>query len=413
MNFREQFYYPTDSIYVDSAATTQILKKAAEAQFTYLENGRGTLGRGVGPLSKKCEALFKNIKQKIASYYQIKSNQLILTKNATESLNLAVLNLVENLQAGDKILISSLCHNGAILPLIKMTQQKNIELIIIPHTKDYIDDVVFIDKYLNDKAVRAVVFNQIANATGIVSDVERILSTIKKHNKNRSSESKIHSLLDYSSAMLMGMPNKKLIDQADFIILSFHKVYGSSLGGVVIGRKFLDENDVQPLLYGGGMVHELHLDKDVKKSLVSDEERQFMAGVFDLSALVGTEVALQWLVENQVEHDQHIRGLTNYLYDGLININGITILGSKENRFSVVAFHHRDYSATDIGLVLAQSGIDLRVGKHCSDLFFNQKNIPEIVRISLAAYNTKEEVEQILEIIKNLPQKLWSQVSKS
>lgn len=377
-------------VYLDNAATTQKPLQVIETIDNYYRLYNSNIHRGVHYLSQQATQAHENARDHIRRFINAgHSHEIIFTRGTTEAINLVASSFVKKfLKAGDTILVSNLEHHSNIVPWQIACEDKNMNLGVIP-INDSGD--IMIDEYkrlLTDK-VKMVAVTHVSNALGTVVPLKEIISLA--HDKG------IPVLVDGAQSVAHFEVDVQDLD-ADFYCFSGHKIYGPMGIGVLYGKeKWLEE---MPPYQGGG---EMIKDVTFEKTTYNELPFKFEAGTPSVSDTLGLDSALTYL-ENlglkDVETWEH--ELLTYALAKFRELDNIKIIGTPVQRTGVISFLPHNIHPYDMGTILDKLGFALRTGNHCAQPLMTRLGITGTIRASFAVYNTKEEVDQLMEAIKKV-----------
>ena len=372
-------------VYLDNAATSQKPNQVIEAIDFYYKNYNANVHRSIHQLGEEATAKFEEAHQKIADFINADSYQnIVLTKNTTESLNLVAYSLTADLKKGDEVAISQMEHHSNFVPWQQLAKLRGLTLNFIK-----IDE----EGKLDDESIK----KNITKKTKIVSltHVSNVLGTINPIKEIARIAHEVGSLIVVDGAQStphMPVDVKKL--DADFYAFSGHKMLGPTGVGVLYGKKELLEN-MQPFLYGGEMIREVRFD-DTK---FNELPWKFEAGTPNIAEGIGLGVAIDYLKKIGMEKiHQRDKELVNYAIKRLKEIDNVTIYGPKE-RGAVIAFNVDKVHAHDVSQILDSEGVAIRAGHHCAMPLHSILGINSTARASFYLYNTEEEVDVFINAI--------------
>lgn len=386
------------TIFFDNAATTQKPLVVIRSMTELWENGVTAVGRSSGKLARSQMELLEKAQSEIARFLGARSDELVITKSATEALNLVAENFCQLVNEDEKILLSVTNHHSNIAPWLR--RKKDAVLRLKNNEKGLIDQRE-LRKILENEKVRLVSITWVSNVLGGRENLAQIAEIIKRVNQKR--ERQIFLVVDGAAAMLEEKINWRKIE-AEALVVSGHKMYGPAIAGVLVKKELLLSGDFAPMLYGGGMLKSLNLAGEI--ILGERMEQRWRAGVTDLVSVVGWAAACEWLAENRAEKDKFLTTLVSELVNGLQKIPGIQLLGASE-RGHVVSFVYDGYATVDVMAYLASQGVLAREGLHCCQPLHESLALPSSIRLSLAHYNDIEEVTKVLQLLCQVPQVLW------
>ena len=368
-------------IYLDNAATSQKPWQVIKAIEHYYTTLNSNVHRGVHHLSQRATDAFEASRKKIADFINAANDyEVIFTRGTTESINLVAHSFGKQfVQPGDVIIISALEHHSNIVPWQMLCEERNAILKVIP-----VNDTgtLLLDpfKEMLDDRVKLVSVNYVSNSLGTINPVREIIELSHSHN--------IPVLLDAAQAVQHIPIDVQELD-VDFLAFSGHKMYGPTGIGVLYGKeKWL--NKMPPYQGGGEMIRSVTFEK----TTYNDLPFKFEAGTPNIEAAICLGAAVDYINDTGLEHiGQYEHELLVYATSKLAEIDGIRLIGTAENKASVVSFTVGSIHPYDIGVILDHLGIAVRTGHHCTQPLMDYFCIPGTVRASLAFYNTKEEMD--------------------
>ena len=369
-------------IYFDSAATSQKPKVVIEAIKEFYEKHNANIHRGIHKLAEESTLMYEEAHQKVADFINADFEEIIFTKNTTESLNLLAYSLLNDLKENDEIILSQMEHHSNIVPWQQLAKPKRIKINYIKVTEEGRLDLAHLKSLINEKT-RIVSITQVSNLLGTVNPVKEISKII--HEKN------IIFIVDAAQSVPHMKVDVKDID-ADFLVFSGHKMCAPTGIGVLYGKKELLEK-LNPFLYGGDMIKEVTFEN----TRFNDLPWKFEAGTPPIAEGIALGAAVVYLsgigMENIEEYENE---LTSYLYKKLKEQKDVKIYGP-EKRSSLVSFNLEGIHPHDVATILDSEGIAIRAGHMCAmPLVKEVLNESAVCRVSLYFYNTKEEIDNFI-----------------
>ena len=379
-----------DLVYFDNAATTQKPQSVIDSISNYYEKYNSNIHRGVHSLAEKATNEFEKTRTKIKKFINANSNtEIVFTRGTTEGINLISSSLGKyKFSEGDEIIISEMEHHSNIVPWQMLAKEKNLKLNTINVTDEGKIDLNDFKNIISSKT-KLVSLVHISNTLGTVNPIKEIVEICNTNN--------IISVIDGAQASAHSVIDVQNIN-CDFYVLSAHKMYGPTGVGVVYGKEKLLE-EMPPYMGGGEMI------KEVKFSGTSynDLPYKFEAGTPNIGDVIGFKEAINY-IEN-LGKDQIIQyedKLRDYAQKELNSIDGFRIIGNSENKIGIFSFTIENFHYYDLGLLLDAKGIAVRTGHHCTQPLMDKYNLDGTARVSLALYNTEEEVDFFVDSVKNL-----------
>jgi cysteine desulfurase/selenocysteine lyase len=372
-------------VYFDNAATTQKPKVVLDALDAYYASYNANIHRGIHQLAEKATAAFEATRTAVKEFLNANSTEeIIFTYGTTDSINLVARTFGEKyLNAGDEIIITSLEHHSNIVPWQMLCERKGCVLKVIPI--DEHGDIILeaFDNLLTAKT-KLVSVVHVSNALGTINPIEYIIP------KAHAVGAKV--LVDGAQASSHLAIDVVALD-VDFYALSAHKLFGPTGTGILYGKKEL-LLEMPPYRGGGEMIKEVTFEK----TTYADLPYKFEAGTPNIADVIAFKYALDYFqsLDKEALH-AHEDDLLVYATAALKEIGGIRIIGEAKKKVSVVSFVLEGVHPQDIGILLDQQGIAVRTGHHCTQPLMQCFNIPGTVRASFAPYNTREEIDLLVE----------------
>ncbi|MEM5821092.1 MAG: cysteine desulfurase [Candidatus Aenigmatarchaeota archaeon] len=381
-------------IYFDNAASTQkprcVIEKIKEIYEKYYAN----IHRGIHTLSQEASEEYENAHKVVADFINAKFEEIIFTRNTTESINLIAYSYaLNNLTKDDEILISVMEHHSNILPWQFVAKKIGCKLTYVGLNKDYEIDLEDFKEKISKKT-KIVAITHVSNVLGSENDIEEIIKIAHENNSI--------VLIDVAQSISHKKIDVKKLD-ADFIVFSSHKMLGPSGIGVLYGKKDLLE-EMPPFLYGGDMIK----DVDFYSAEWNDLPWKFEAGTPNIVDGIAFAEAIKFLEKIGMENiEKHLKDLTKYFLERFSELKGFRIVGNTkvDKRAPIFSFVHEKLRAHEIAKILDLEGIAIRSGYHCAHPLMRYLNLYDIggtARASLYIYNTKEEIDKFIEVLKKI-----------
>ena len=377
-------------VYLDNAATSQKPKAVIDAIVRYYERDNANIHRGVHYLSQQATEEFEAARKAVQLFLDAASpSEIIFLRGATEAINLVAQTYGRvHVGAGDEVLITAMEHHSNIVPWQMLCQEKGAKLRIAP-----INDSgeLILDEFgrLLTPRTKMVAVGHVSNALGTINPIARIIKMA--HAKN------IPVLVDGAQAVPHIPVNVQELD-CDFYVFSSHKLYGPTGVGILYGKQALLEA-MPPYQGGGDMISSVTFEKTTYNKV----PHKFEAGTPDMSGAVGLRAAIEYInhlgLENIAAHEHELLG---YATQKVSAIPGVRIIGTAKEKAGVLSFVIEGVHPHDIGTILDQEGIAIRTGHHCAQPVMERFGIDATARASFALYNTKEEVDALVEGIKKV-----------
>jgi cysteine desulfurase/selenocysteine lyase len=378
-------------IYFDNAATSQKPRAVIEALQRYYERDNANVHRGIHELSNRSTAAFEAARARTAKFINAKTpEEIVFVRGTTEGINLVANSWgYRNLKAGDVILLTEMEHHSNIVPWQILAERVGAKIAYVPVTGDEgLLDLSKLDSLLT-KDVKFFSMVHISNSMGTVNPVAELCARARKLG--------ITTLVDGAQSAGHTPVDVQAIG-CDFFVFSGHKICGPTGIGALWGRQEL--LDGMPPYQGGG---EMILTVSYQKTEFKKAPHRFEAGTPDISGPVGLHAAMDYLDgigrENIWKHDQD---LANYAYEKLAALGNIRLFGPKQNRAGLVSFLLKDVHAHDVVALADQAGVALRGGHHCTQPLMHKLGVESTARASFYFYNTREEVDRFVEVVKEI-----------
>ncbi|WP_085537647.1 aminotransferase class V-fold PLP-dependent enzyme [Massilibacteroides vaginae] len=386
----EETIYGKPLVYLDNGATTQKPKRVVEK----IEQGYYTLNanihRGVHYLSQKATEAHEEARKTAQSFLNAKSsNEIIFTRGTTEAINLIASSFSEEfMEAGDEVIVSAMEHHSNIVPWQIQAARKGISLKVIPITEK---GELCMDSYksLFSEKTKLVSVTHVSNVLGTVNPVTEIIEEAHKRG--------VPVLLDGAQAV----PHIKVDVQAldvDFYVFSGHKIYAPTGIGILYGKEEWLEK-LPPYQGGGEMIASVSFEKTVFNELPF----KFEAGTPDYIGSTALAEALNYVTNIGIDNiSAYEDELLRYATERLKAIEGMRIFGEAKHKSCVISFLVGNIHHYDMGMLLDRLGIAVRTGHHCAEPLMRELGIEGTVRASFALYNTKKEIDTLIEGIERV-----------
>lgn len=382
--------YDHPLVYLDNGATTQKPLCVLDAMREEYLNVNANVHRGVHYLSQQATDLHEQAREKVRKFINAGSvNEIIFTRGTTESLNLVVSSFCDGFMSeGDEVIVSVMEHHSNIVPWQLQAARKGISLRVIPMNDK---GELLLDEYekLFTERTKIVSVTHVSNVLGTVNPVKEIVRIAHEHG--------VPVMVDGAQSTPHFAVDVQDID-CDFFAFSGHKMYGPTGVGVLYGKE--DWLDRMPPYQGGGeMIESVSFEKTVFEHLPF----KFEAGTPDYVATHGLATAIDYIssigIDNISRHEQE---LTKYCMERMQEIDVIRLFGTANDKDAVVSFLVGDIHHLDMGTLLDRLGIAVRTGHHCAQPLMIRLGIQGTVRASFAMYNTKQEIDVLVEGIKRV-----------
>jgi len=374
-------------VYLDNAATSQTPQQVITAIVDYYKNYNANIHRGVHALSQEATDIYEQARIKIQTHFNAaKSHEIIFTSGTTHSINIVANGFSSLIKKDDEILVSAMEHHSNIVPWQMLCERTGAVLKVIPMNQEGELLMNVYDDLLSDKT-KLVFCNHISNALGTINPIEEIIS--KAHKVGAA------VLIDGAQAAPHLIADVQKLD-VDFYTVSAHKICGPTGVGMLYGKEeWL--NKLPPYQGGGEMIAEVTFEKTTYANL----PHKFEAGTPNICGGIAFGAALDYM--NAIGFNEiaaYENELLTYATKELLGIEGLKIYGTAKNKTSVISFNIKDLHPYDIGSILDKLGVAVRTGHHCAQPIMDFYGIPGTVRASFSFYNTKEEVDVLVNSVK-------------
>lgn len=376
-------------IYFDNGATTLKPRILGETISDYYDHYSANAHRGDYDISLKVDALYENTRELVKEFIHAKkSKEISFTAGATDSLNRIIFGYCKyNLQKGDEVLITKSEHASNVLPWFELASQIGIQVGYIPLTENLQVTMENVKKSITEKT-KVISLAHITNVVGDIRPIREI--TEYAHQKG------ILVIVDGAQSV----PHMKVDVQEldiDFLAFSAHKMCGPTGVGVMYGKEDLLQQ-TKPLLFGGGMNASFEPEGT---RIYHDIPSLFEAGTPNIAGVIGFGSTLAYLQEIGMEviHQKEIE-LCQYAKKRLQEIEDITVY-NEVSESGIIAFNKKDIFSQDLAIYLNKYNICVRAGNHCAKILKGEIGIKNTCRMSFYFYNTKEEIDKVIEVLKN------------
>ncbi|MGB7264656.1 MAG: cysteine desulfurase [Terracidiphilus sp.] len=375
-------------VYLDNAATSQKPRAVIDAIVRYYQHDNANIHRGVHTLSMRATEAHDEAREIVRHFIQAAdANEIIFVRGATEAINLVAETYGRaNVGEGDEVLITAMEHHSNIVPWQMLCEEKRAHLRVAPINDAGELELDAFEKLLSPRT-RIVAVAHVSNALGTVNPLRKIIQLAHAQG--------VPVLVDGAQAV----PHMPVDVQAlgcDFYAFSGHKVYGPTGIGVLYGKEELLA-EMPPYQGGGDMISSVTFEKTTYNVV----PYKFEAGTPDIAGAIGLGVALEYVMGLGMERvAAHGQDLLAYATEKVGAIDGVRLIGTAPCRAGVLSFVLEGVHPHDLGTILDQEGIAIRTGHHCAPPVMDRFQIPATARASFAVYNTKEEVDALVEGIR-------------
>jgi len=378
-------------VFLDSAASSQKPRQVIDAMTAYYTHDHANVHRGIHTLSERATDAYEGAREKIRAFINARSHrEIIFTRNTTESINLVAGSWGRaNLGPGDAVVLSVMEHHSNIVPWQILAAERGFTIRYIPVTSTGELDLDAYAAFLRDDPVKLVSVMHVSNVLGTVNPVAAMIQ--------QAHEAGALFMIDGAQSVPHLAVDVQALD-VDFLAFSSHKMAGPTGLGVLYGKRALLE-DMPPYMGGGEMIRRVTLEG----SQWNDLPHKFEAGTPAIAEAVGLGAAVDYLSALGMDKVlAHERIIVEYAMDRLAEVPGLTIYGpDTDRRNGVTTFSLKDMHAHDLAQLLDAEGVAIRAGHHCAMPLHQHLGVPATARASFYVYNTKADVDALVEAIYN------------
>lgn len=382
-----QEIYGRPLVYFDNAATSQKPQVVIDRISEYYRTINSNVHRGVHHLSQQATDAFESSRNHIQQYINAQhAREVVITKGATDSINLVASSFGQKyLKQGDEVIISSLEHHANIVPWQVICEKTGAQLKVIPLTESSTLDLQAFQKMLNKKT-KIVAVGHISNALGVVNPIREIIEMAHDFD--------IPVMVDGAQGIVHEKVDVQALD-CDFYCFSSHKFYGPMGVGVLYGKTYW-LSAMPPYQTGGEMIKSVTFEK----TTYNDLPFKFETGTPNVADVIGFESAIKYIEDIGIAHIKTYEDdLLEYGIQKLKAIDGLRILAEGAPKAGVISFLLKDIHPYDAGTIIDKFGIAVRTGNHCAQPVMDLLEVPGSIRASMAFYNTREEIDRLVEAI--------------
>ncbi len=374
-------------VYFDNGATSQKPQVVIDAISKYYQEINANIHRGVHTLSQLATDAYENSRTIIQNHINARhAHEVLFTSGTTHGINLVANGFAALLKAGDEVLVSALEHHSNIVPWQMLCEKTGATLKVIPMNDSGELIISAFDSLLSEKT-KIVTVNHISNALGTINPIKYMI--------DKAHEFGAAILIDGAQAVPHLKPDVQALD-CDFYAFSGHKICGPTGTGILYGKEAW-LNKLPPYQGGGEMIKEVTFEKTTYAEL----PHKFEAGTPHIAGGIALGTAIEYMNGIGFENiQQQEKELLAYATEQLLEIEGLKIFGTAEEKTSVISFNIEGIHPYDVGSIVDKLGIAVRTGHHCAQPIMNFFNIPGTVRASFAFYNTKEEIDILVAAVK-------------
>lgn len=377
-------------VYLDNASTTQKPYSVIDSITDFYTNYNSNIHRAVYQLAEEATELYEQSRKKIANFINVRPEEIVFTRNTTESINLIAHSWARsNLKKDDGIALTEIEHHSNIVPWQILCQEIGTRLEYVGIDENGFLDLEHMIELISSKKVKLVSLSHMSNVLGTIVPIERIIKIAHEHG--------IPVIVDGAQSVPHMPINAKNMD-CDFLVFSAHKMLGPTGVGVLYAKKEFLEN-MRPFMGGGDMI------KEVFKFHTNYNEvpYKFEAGTPNIADVVGFGAAIDYLEKIGMENiRRHEISLTEYALESILSLKYVTVYGPRDPKYKggVISFNIADIHPHDLATIMNDYGIAIRSGHHCAQVLMQRLDVPATSRASFYIYNTKEEIDKFVNAIK-------------
>lgn len=381
-----------EMVYLDSCATSQKPDRVLNAVREFYEKNNANPFRGIYDLSERATEAYEDARRAVAGFINAEDpEEIVFTRNATESLNLAAFSLGELLVGeGDEVVISVSEHHSNMLPWRYMAERKKAKVKYVDCGSDGSVSPEELAKVMSDKT-KIVAVTAMSNVFGKMNDLKALAAMAHTHGAV--------FVADGAQSVPHGITDVRDTD-VDLLAFSGHKLLAPMGIGVLYGKRRLLE-DMPPFLTGGEMIERV----STEEVIYAGSPHKFEAGTVNAGGAVGLSAAIAWIEELGMENlMKRELALTDQALEGMKKIPGIKVVGGEraEDHNGIITFKVENVHPHDVSAILAEEGIAVRAGHHCAEPLHRFIGIPSTTRASIMFYNTEEEIERFLRAVSGI-----------
>lgn len=375
--------------YLDSTATSQKPKQVIDALSDYYECYNSNVHRGVHTLGSLATDGYEGARETVRRFIHAKYfEEIIFTRGTTAAINMIAHSYGDaNVGEGDEIVVTQMEHHANLVPWQQLAKRQGATLKFIPMAEDGTITLEAVRETVSERT-KIVAIAHVSNVLGTINDIKAIAEIAHEHG----------AIISVDGAQ--SVPHMKVDVQdlnVDFYSFSGHKMLGPTGIGVLYGKRE-HLNQMEPTEFGGDMIDFV----DLYDSTWTDLPTKFEAGTPLIAQAIGLQAAIEYI--ESIGFDaihEHEQALTTYAYEQMSQIEGIDIYGpSKDKRAGIITFNLKDVHPHDVATALDTEGVAVRAGHHCAQPLMKWLNVSSTARASFYIYNTKEDIDQLVEGLK-------------
>ncbi|MBS7660025.1 MAG: cysteine desulfurase [Candidatus Bathyarchaeia archaeon] len=387
-------------IYFDNAATTQKPVQVIQAIREFYEKHNANVHRAVHTLSQEATELYEGAHEEVAKFINAESiEEIIFLRGTTEAINLVAYSWgLRNLNQGDEVLLTLMEHHSNIVPWEILSKIRGFKIKYVDVNEDGLLNYESLEENIS-RRTKLICLTHVSNVTGVINDVKRVVKLAHDYNAL--------VLLDAAQSVPHMPTDVKALD-VDFMAFSGHKMLGPTGIGVLYGkRQHLEE--LEPFHGGGEMIRQVSYNPQTGRCMITWNRLpwKFEAGTPNIAGAIGLATAIKYLkrlgMENVKVHEEE---LTGYALKRMAECQKVTIYGPKDprQRCGIISFNVANVDSHDLALFLDSYGIAIRSGFHCAQPLHQRLGLPSTARASFYIYNTKEEIDRFIDVLKEVEQ---------
>jgi cysteine desulfurase/selenocysteine lyase len=382
---RQNIYEDTPLVYLDNAATSQKPTRVIERLNAFYRRENSNVHRGVHRLSQDATDAYESARESIARFINAgRSEEVIFTRGTTEGLNLVASTFGhQQVGEGDEILLTEMEHHSNIVPWQMLADRVGAEIRVLPVTDRGALRMDRLDEFLTDDTALVAV-THVSNTLGTINPVETLVDAAHARD--------VPVVVDGAQSAPHLPVDVQALD-VDFFAFSGHKMFGPTGIGILYGKH--DHLEAMPPYQGGGdMIDQVSFEE----TTYDDPPHKFEAGTPNIADVVGLGTAAEYVMDLDWQAVQaHEDDVLEYATEQVQSIDGLRVIGTASEKTSVLSFVFDDIHPYDAGTFLDRLGIAVRTGHHCTQPLLKRYGLPGTIRASFAAYNTREDVDQLIE----------------
>ena len=374
-------------VYLDSGATSQKPQSVIDATTRFYNLSNANVHRGRHTLSERATEQYEAARLKIADYFNVKANEIVWTKGATEALNLLAHGLQSQITHEDTVLITPLEHHANIVPWQVLTQNTGATLSVLPLEQNATFNIARCIDFITHTKAKVLCISQASNTLGNITNLAPLIAAAKA----------VGTLVvvDGAQGAMHLRPNLKQLG-CDFYVFSAHKMLGPTGVGGLYGRYEL-LNALTPYQTGGEMIDTVTLEKSTSRAAPA----KFETGTPNIAGVIGFSAAIDYLSALNIQQLQRYeRTIFNYAATQLSKIDGVTIYSDLNNNIGTLSFNYKAEHPYDLATLLDGFGVAVRSGHHCTQPLMHHLGVKGTVRASFAFYNTHQDVDNFIHALK-------------